>query len=117
MIARILQHRSSKADIARLIAIDHNTWQLIRQAAYSPTDHNFCLADEGIARFWIMLLRYLSQLENRCQQSRNQDRPETGMNKKGPFMALFYVCMLNAVRIPCCGEAAFRPSAAGEVLQ
>jgi|GEM_PF-2328630 len=50
MIARILQHRGSKADIARLIAIDHNTWQLIRQAAYSPTDHNFSLADEGISQ-------------------------------------------------------------------
>ncbi len=48
MITRILQHRATKTDIARLIAIDHNTWQLIRQAAYSPTDANFALADDGI---------------------------------------------------------------------
>ena len=48
MITRIMQHRATKADIARLIAIDHNTWQLIRQAAFSPTDANYALADDGI---------------------------------------------------------------------
>ncbi|MFC0509838.1 MULTISPECIES: hypothetical protein [Asaia] len=50
MITRILQHKATKADIARLIAVDHNTWQLIRQAAYSPTDQNFRLADAGIVQ-------------------------------------------------------------------
>lgn len=48
MIVRIMQHKATKTDIARLIAIDHNTWQLIRQAAFSPTDANFRLADGGI---------------------------------------------------------------------
>ena len=50
MITRILQHKATKPEIARLIAVDHNTWQLIRQAAYSPTDRNFRLADAGIAQ-------------------------------------------------------------------
>ena len=50
LITRILQHKATKPEIARLIAIDHNTWQLIRQAAYSPTDRNFRLADAGIVQ-------------------------------------------------------------------
>lgn len=48
MITRIMEHRATKTEIARLIAIDHNTWQLIRQAAYSPSEANFSRADEGI---------------------------------------------------------------------
>ncbi|RUT26043.1 hypothetical protein C0V97_08250 [Asaia sp. W19] len=48
LITKILQHQATRADIAKLIAIDHNTWIAIRQAAFTPTDDNFRAADDGI---------------------------------------------------------------------
>ncbi|GBQ13644.1 hypothetical protein [Swaminathania salitolerans] len=50
LISRILRHDANRADIARLIAVDHNTWISIRRAAAAPTRANYRLADEGIAR-------------------------------------------------------------------
>ncbi|WP_025822347.1 hypothetical protein [Asaia astilbis] len=48
LIVRIIQKRATHEEIARLIAIDHNTWQLIKQAAFAPSEENFRLADSGI---------------------------------------------------------------------
>jgi len=48
LITKILQHQATRAEIAKLIAIDHNTWIAIKQAAFSPTEDHYRAADEGI---------------------------------------------------------------------
>lgn len=48
LITKILQHQATRAEIAKLIAIDHNTWIAIKQAALSPTEDHYRAADEGI---------------------------------------------------------------------
>ncbi|AOX19789.1 hypothetical protein [Kozakia baliensis] len=48
MLARILAHKATRQDISLLIAVDHNTWLLIRQALINPSPENMRRADQGL---------------------------------------------------------------------
>ncbi|AQS86945.1 hypothetical protein AA101099_0816 [Neoasaia chiangmaiensis NBRC 101099] len=48
LVMRIARHQADARDISRLLAVDHNAWNTVRQAIVTPDKDHFRQADDSL---------------------------------------------------------------------